>query len=244
MRFVKPSARKVAPSQTSTGVTNTHTSIETAPVRWSDVAANRKSTHPDLAPIKRIIDTYELCGGVLQLLPLKDILRMKRVCRTFNSIINSSAIIQTKLFQKPTSVTPSWVFDSDGVLLTSNEASEYIRKNQAAGCSSNSVRLYAVNSLLLSLVDTSTLETRIGDDSSYTTYYGSPILNISIKRRLRSMPQQASHCSMYLSQPPTTKVRISIEGRKDFMLWEDRRGLPKWFHGTVASPTPSRMTEA
>ena len=40
---------------------------------------------------------------------------------------------------------------------------------------------------------------------------------------------------MFLSQPPVTKVTLEIYGRREFMPWEDRRGLPKWFDGCVCT---------
>ena len=44
------------------------------PVRWSDVAANRQTTHPLAAPISKVLHIVEIVENVLKYVPEKDLL--------------------------------------------------------------------------------------------------------------------------------------------------------------------------
>jgi hypothetical protein len=44
------------------------------PVRWSDVAANRRTTHPLAAPIQKVLHIVEIVESILQYLTEKDLL--------------------------------------------------------------------------------------------------------------------------------------------------------------------------
>lgn len=70
-------------------------------VRWSDVAADRKSTHPDAAPIKSLLGVEELREPVLTYLALQELFRARGVCGTFRNVVDTSPTLQQTLFLKP-----------------------------------------------------------------------------------------------------------------------------------------------
>ena len=96
MRFIKPSARGHRSEKMKSMA---YAFQPVGPVRWSDIAADRKSTHPDVAPIKRILDTAELCENVLKHLPPRDLVRLQRLCRATQAVIESSPALKCTILE-------------------------------------------------------------------------------------------------------------------------------------------------
>lgn len=61
-----------------------------------------------------------------------------------------------------------------------------------------------------------------------------PRLNGGIIDNADSFDTKALCYRMFLTQPPVTKVKISMVGLCRYPEWEDRRGLPKFYEGEVA----------
>ena len=233
MRFIKPSARKVVSAKPSAAPSENDT--PTAPTRWSDVTAGRKSTHPDVAPIKRLLDTTELLELVLGNLPLKDLLVMQRLGRRVREVIRTSSPLQTRLFFRGTKDTcaQGWVFSCDDRLLGGNEAVRYLSNTTTLDPKSLIIKPAIYNSLML---------TKCRDDNDSICFKlrlwylrKEPMsLYERFKLKHKSSVVNATNRSMLLTQPPVTTVNIDIEGKKPYPDWEDRRGLPKWYYGTVA----------
>jgi hypothetical protein len=70
MKFVKSSAQNKAVQTLKQPLIRP----ANQPVRWSDVAANRQTTHPLAAPIQKVLHIVEIVENILQYLPEKDLL--------------------------------------------------------------------------------------------------------------------------------------------------------------------------
>lgn len=81
-------------------------------VHWSDVAASRKSTHPDAAPVKKVLNVTELCEQVLLHLSPSALIHARKVCRTFRNAIDSTPSLQRALFLQvdPALNARSWAY--------------------------------------------------------------------------------------------------------------------------------------
>ncbi|KAK4548757.1 hypothetical protein LTR36_008530 [Oleoguttula mirabilis] len=239
MRFTKPSARKAA--TTSLVSPSSAADTEDEPVRWSDVAASRKSTHPDVAPFKRVLDIFELCEHVLEYVPPKELLGMKRVCRSMNGVITKSPTLQTKLFFRAVPASTPWVVDASHSLLAGAKAVDTIRERDITGIAVQSARAYAYNPFTLSMREHDREAGLIYRFLSYirsgTVCYDYIYLEHHMKSKLHTISEVASCRSMFVSQPSATKVVVEFYGRCEFPPWEDRRGLPKWYRGCVSRPT-------
>lgn len=236
MKFNKPAAGKTLSMRTTAINTVASSSIKSS-VRWSDIAAGRKSTHPDAAPIKPVIDTPELCEMVLAYLELKDLLRMQHVCHAIEKTIKASPALLTRLFLKPVNVADSkpWIIDANHKLLAGDSATEYIKSIKATGAKPRTINPLAYNPLLLSMKNGGVKPVWEFKHNLYNGpgYYDYMYFNFT---NVRYLAAEASCRSMYLSQPPVKKVELEMEGRRDYPPWEDRRGLPKWWYGPVSRP--------
>jgi hypothetical protein len=136
------------------------------PMRWSDVVAGRKSTHPDTAPFARILNTTELLEQDLIQLPPIDLLLAQRLCRTIRKAIQTSPMLQTKLGLRAANykVPESWVIDSKSeALLSGTQAQEYMAKAHGAGESIQTVQPVTINPLIVYRMDdnNATLRTQL-----------------------------------------------------------------------------------
>lgn len=102
------------------------------PKRWSDIAANRKSTHPDAASVLPVINTIELCEHVLSYLSIKDLGLTRGVCRQVKAVVDSSLLLRQNLFLKPRLNNPSWAF-TDSTLLTGTKSDQHMELAKAEG---------------------------------------------------------------------------------------------------------------
>lgn len=210
----------------------------TQPMRWSDVAAGRRTTHPDAAPIKPVLDTAELLEGILQHLPVQDLILAQRICRTVRNNIINSPLLQTKLLMRPdpNSKRRTWLVDYvTREVWTGARAESHVEQ---ADSIARAVEPVIHNSLLFS--------TRSEDDHGLMLYkFRAHSISTSISLRscvreklnLKTLFAQPSCRKMLLSSPPVKEVDMSFSGRCQYLPWEDRRGLPKWFEDTVARRT-------
>lgn len=242
MRFTKRSARDLAASKPQPKTFTTPT--ESEPVRWSDIAASRKSTHPTVAPIKRILETTELCENVLQYIPPRDLVLLRRVCRAINAVINTSPVLQTKLFLKGVSSSENipWVLDRDLGLLAGAQASECIKRSKTApGPAPRTVQVFVYNPLVLSKSysneDRGLLSRLECYDQFEATHQDNLSLRADIKSQLSALSGKASCLAMLLSQPPLTKITVEARGMCEYEPWVDRRGLPRWYNGCIGRKT-------
>jgi hypothetical protein len=236
MRFIKASGRKAISGNPST--VPSEKDPPAVPTRWSDIAADRKSTHPDIAPIKRLLDTTELLELVLGNLPLKDLLVMQRLCRRVREVIKTSSPLQTSFFFRAFKDTSGqgWVLSSNDRLLSGSEAVQYLTKATTSDLKPLIIKPAIYNPLVLTK--------RLDDNNSISFHLRLETLNKerntaycvyeNFKLKPKKPPAEASCRSMLLTQPPVTTVNVEIEGKKSYPDWEDRRGLPKWYYGTIA----------
>lgn len=235
MRFSKPSSRKVGASPPET----VYAAEVTGPIRWSDVAASRKSTHPDAAPIKRILDTTELCENIFECLPSRDLIRMQLLCRTTRAVITASPILQMKLFLKEMTEPLRRVVDLPCKLISVDEASK------CTGPFGRVTPCIVCNPLLFSVNDVgehSRLVSSLDRSVRYpTSWFGHVMIHNSVLNRMHAVLDNASCRAMFLTQPPVMKAVITIEEpiRREYLPWEDTRGLPKWDYGPVTYPLTS-----
>ncbi|KAF7186173.1 hypothetical protein HII31_12510 [Pseudocercospora fuligena] len=248
MRLIKPAA--------SVGTqTNGPTVVRPAgqPVRWSDIAANRKSTHPATAPIKRILDTVELAENVLCYVGPRDLLRIQSTCKSIDALMRTSPTLKKILWQETDDIDEiRWV------LLPAPEGS---RRRQICGGARaqaliaqghdgehtppHGMPVYAINPFVLIPHKSSPdrlkapleqVQWRFDEHLSIGFY--DPGRNATTRsgfkkyEQLSELAKSASIRNMQLSRPPVKKVVVKIEGRCDYMAHEDRRGLPKWYWGT------------
>ena len=109
-----------APAQHSP--TNKATS---APRRYSDITAGRdakdNSTH-----IEKLMYIPELCDEVLDYLSMEELLHATRVCHAFKTNIESSSLIQAKLFLAPDLTMKKLAVSATGTLLSGVKAEQQI----------------------------------------------------------------------------------------------------------------------
>ena len=218
-----------------------HPSNSKVPVRWSDIAAGRKSTHPDAAAIKPILDTAELCENVLKYLSLKDLIKAQLICRSVCSVIKTSPLLRNELFMTPTehSETNVWLFNANRDLFVGKKALQYLDETSANRFKPppRTIQPLVYNPLLFASKwqdDVNSVGHYLDKPVDYPNEYNT--ITLRLRAKLRSLSKDASCRSMFLSQPPVTEVHTFIDGRFYYPEWEDRRGLPKWTIARVAKP--------
>lgn len=115
--------------------TTTHQEVAkppSAPMRYSDVIAKRKSTH-NITSINKLLETFELCEQVLDYLPMKEVLLATRVCRAFKTNIENSSRLQAKLYFAPDLTIKRTALSANGTLLAGRKAEQCINAVEAAG---------------------------------------------------------------------------------------------------------------
>lgn len=119
-------------------------------MRWSDVRATRKSTHPDVAPIQKLFQTVELCEGVLEYLSMTELFRAGQVCRRLQIIIQKSSVLQAKLFLAPELGTKTIAVSSRQTLIAGAKAEEHIAAAEAHKTvkESGEIKLFVLHSAL------------------------------------------------------------------------------------------------
>lgn len=226
-------SKKPATSKTpGTPTTSNSTPAIRASTRWSDIAAGRKSTHPDTAPVKLVLDVFELTQHVLSFLSVMDSLRVRRVCRSFRDVFDQSPKLRHAAFLKadPSFEGEKWVRTADDKLLVGEKAYEYIASREEAGLPVDEFKPLRINLMAFRPPQLQpSVHSRVGD--FFRT--GESILAApdSLLRVDGPINRKSSCRSMFLTQPPTTKVRVTSYGLKRYPDWEDRRGLPKFFEG-------------
>ncbi|GAB7359150.1 hypothetical protein MBLNU230_g5217t1 [Neophaeotheca triangularis] len=223
----KSSGRKPTPGSTIEPAT-----VE-LPIRWSDVAGARKSTHPDVAPIKRILAITEVCEAVLVQLSPIDIVKARVVCKTFRDVVDTSPTIKELLFLvRGKEVTP-WV--------SVNNGSQYYTGKKAAATLATAdnkplkiVRPVIFNPILL-LGSRKTLGLK---DRLETPYSHHPGRNITLGLDMHKQWKWSGSSivsDMYLSYPPVTSIFYSIRGTVESEGNENRGGLPTAYETQLAS---------
>lgn len=234
------SSKKLSPVEsitsgsTSPAAVPPSTPVMRAATRWSDIAAGRKSTHPDAAPIKRILDIPELCEQVLLHLPPRDLIHARGVCHTFRDLIDKTKPLQRALFLQvdQTACAPTCVLNEEGKLLAGETAQKHIKAMGARGIYLTSFPVYAINPLLLDkdIYANDTLDKRTARFAKER--YGHPAF--LLRNHLETgINKEASCWKMKLTCPPITKVKVKFWGRFRHRPWEDRRGLSKSYHDSA-----------
>ncbi|KAK3700978.1 hypothetical protein LTR37_015684 [Vermiconidia calcicola] len=231
MRSTRPSAITASTATQSVPPPASGSTKPSEPMRWSDVAVGRRSTHPDAAPVKRTLDTPELLENVLKYLPPKDLVLMQRLCRAVHATTQSSRALQAALLRKPIrdSDQQPWVYLSTDTMLTGIPAANHITNLKSSGPAPRVVQPHVYNPLLVEPWKLPSLKTFALDSAVGT-------LRLNTNNKIDSLTAKASFRDMFLTQPPVTEVVIVIHGKCYYPSWEDRRGLPKWFSETVATP--------
>ena len=153
-----------------------------------------------------------------------------------HNVINTSLVIQTKLFLRAEPATHPWVFESHDVLLAGEKAAAQVRITAGTTESLYTPQpAYAPHPLLIKQPGDETRMGLVSRLSFFVKYSYSPKLDIvpAIRYCLRNISADASCRAMYITQPPITKISFDIHGRCEYLPWEERRGLQKWFVGTV-----------
>lgn len=221
MLFVRPSVRKAREAAAAAEAQIAEVAVLSPPTYYSDVVASHKSTHPDVLPIKQILETTELCEWVLKYLPLKDLFYIWGLCRATRHCVDHSPTLQTKLFFKVAPSSQPWLLDIPGcTILAGSKASERIDEAKSAGAPpprTTTVHIY--NELLL--------QRDVGKGHSangfiipthivqYTTsgMLGSYPRNLRLRlamKDLLALPQAASCRDMFITHPPVAFARITV----------------------------------
>lgn len=194
------------------------------PVRWSDVVAGRKSTHPDVAPIQRVINITELCENVLDHLPVQDLYRAKRVCRRFTAVINKSTALKPNLFLELRINNVTWVVPDEspclgGSLLAGPKADEYVSEARAGGRPTNQITIFELHPMLnISEYDRSIAFSTDGLTYFMRHYFRNPgVYEMHCEAkfthgRIEDLPTASSLNNMYLSQPPVKQLCLDTSG--------------------------------
>jgi hypothetical protein len=163
---------------------------------------------------------------------------MQRLCRRVRGVIKTSSPLQTNLFFRAAKDTSGrgWVLSSNDRLLSGNEAAQYLNKATTSDLKPLIIKPAVYNPLVLTkhLDDKDSISFRRRLETlskERMTAYG---IYENFKLKHKKPPTEASCRSMLLTQPPVTTVNVEIEGKKCYPDWENRRGLPKWYYGTIA----------
>jgi len=198
------------------------------PVRWSDVVAGRKSTHPAVAPVQSVINITELCENVLIYLSVQDLCRAKRVCRQLNTVINQSSVLKSNLFLEPRVNNTTWVIPSselsscdEGSILAGPKADRYVSEAKSSGMATRELDVLELhpaltvnryhNSLVMFGGMTYFLRHYLSDPEWYFNFCGVEVNNDRID--IANLSVTSSLNNMYLSQPPIKKVFICRNSR-------------------------------
>ncbi|KAK4961314.1 hypothetical protein LTR10_001804 [Elasticomyces elasticus] len=231
--FKKPSARKAVstvPSPPSaTVVTVTHRSIQ-----WSDVAAGRESTHPNVISdrVKRFFAVFEVCEEILAYLGRKDLFRAQFICHIFKDTIVESSKLGRKLFLKPALAkqTSCWAitagdFKSRGRLLAGSKATSAVQEQEEATLVDTdspdtsevespriqSLQPYVLNPFLFHLHPGVKSKTILGTAEEFVAgdLAGSYSTCLTLNKDAYTLTTDMSQ-DMYLTQPPVKEVRLLL----------------------------------
>ncbi|TKA77203.1 hypothetical protein B0A55_02573 [Friedmanniomyces simplex] len=255
--LTKPSARKAVAARSTPKVSEEDTTSKL--VYLPDVAAGRESTHPDTAPmtpVKRVLQTYELCEMVLDCLPLLD-LYAKRICRSVKNTIVSSSKLQIKLFLRPASSKDCkpWLLTTNGHLTAGERAITGPLDASSSVMTPKPLAfdIYALNPLILHANPVGTpwgvvipAQHRAhcsarnaaykASGSSMQIFVSADCYYINDKAGSFKLSTHASCRAMYLSQPPAKEVTLEL--RAEPRDYEDRktgRNVHYWHTGRKAT---------
>ncbi|KAK3639890.1 hypothetical protein LTR56_010220 [Elasticomyces elasticus] len=228
--FTKPSTRKALATKSTPRPVQDEATSELKYL--SDIAAGRKSTHPDSgtwSPAKRVFRTFELCEMVLDKFDLLDLVRAKGICRAVKDTIKASPKLQIKLFLKPAPDKDCrpWVLTIDDHLLAGDKALQAVKhESKDPTVKPLPINIYAFSPIFFHVCQTcaphgvfipaermaraAARNVTIGIDSK--TSFQPNRYHINDEREWSSFKpgKTASCCSMYLSQPPAREVALIL----------------------------------
>ncbi|KAK5168379.1 uncharacterized protein LTR77_006949 [Saxophila tyrrhenica] len=212
MRYIKPAAGGSIAIHTLPPATFD----SSVPQLWSDVAASRKSTHPD-APVKQVFRTFELLENILLYLEPKDILRIQRTCRTLEEVTTNSPPLQRKLFLAPDEKlnVPDW-YDADphhaehlwqDSVLTGKPAHDHLATSLARKVDPVPYPTVVFNTLIL------TYDLNNTTDLTISVHSGHDLENrkfdcLEPVHWIHDLPRDAGCRKMFLTHPPVTHVVV------------------------------------
>jgi hypothetical protein len=208
-----------------------------SPVSRSDVTENHICRHPAAAPISRILPVAELCESILHHLSFHDLIRVQLVCRDLNAAIKSSPICQTTLFFRPTlnNSIGEWVADYKNRLFTGKDAQPYLEKIRNGSRNYNAVRPHLCNPMLSSPRHghicnsrSKRLAVAVGINDHIDRPHHSHEYFEFQGKLTRNLEAHFSCRSMFLTQPPVTRIELEPVGRCEHTRREDSYLRPGW----------------
>lgn len=180
--------------------------IPPGPKRWSDITASRQSTHPSLSASNRLFGTYELCEQILNCLPMKEVVRATRVCRSIKEVVGNSTRLQTKLFILPDSKAKTFAVSDSRTLLSGLRAEQHIAATEAGGKGkTGEVALFVFHPLL---------------SVSYTArrFKQAGMVQFAINHVEANHSRRGEQRQVTISNPRIVKQRLNISTISDMLL--------------------------
>jgi len=193
----------------------------------SSAAALRKTNLLGGGSAKRVLDIAELCEQVLTYLPLRNLLKARKVCRSFRDSIDSSPKLQHALFFKkamPATDQPVWVVEKDQSLVIGEEALARIEEAEQTGTSLSKLQVFGINPLLFRTPPAVLLRNHVMQSRSHCkNHEGSRVMFGSSFIAFRgtcfeqyegihSLDEIAICRGMLLGHPPVTKIMMEFSG--------------------------------
>lgn len=208
-----------------------------SPANRRNVAETRSSCHRAVGPISRILSITELCESILQHLSFHDLIQVQLVCRDLNAAIKSSPACQTTLYLRPTlnNDTDEWVADYKNRLFVGDDARPYLEKIRSGSRNYNAVRPLICNPMLLSPRHDDIRKSRskiiavavgINDhiDRPHHAHEHFEFAN----HMIHNLKTHYSCRSMFLTQPPVTRIELEPVGRCEHTRRQDAYLRPGW----------------
>ena len=201
-------------------------------------AAYHNSSSPSMpAPIAKILAVPELCEIILQYLTFDELIPAQLVCRGLIAVIRGSIELQRILFLMPALPTKDsqWVTDYKNRLRIGKEARPFLEKMESGSKNYNAVTPLICNPLLSSrrhdyIKQSRSPSTAIAvsiNDHVDRPHHAHEYFEFKIDKFWMSQPYHSCR-SMFLTQPPVTRVDCEPAGRCEHTRRETAYLNPGW----------------
>lgn len=166
---------------------------------------------------ERVLKTTELREQVLTHLPILDVVRARGVSRKFCDTIDSSPVLQNKMYLKVfDSEAKIWVSAEDCTPEKEHEAKVYFNRTKPSDAQDRALEVVTINPLLL--VQDYGCKATVLLLCDYARAWlqlsmGTDPMRFGLASEIKAEPilrmnQSALYRDMFLTMPPTTKVRL------------------------------------
>lgn len=178
------------------------------PSQQSVPAAESTNSHPDTAPVQKVIGTFELCEQILADLTCIELGRARRVCRQFCAVIDKSPTLRKELYLDAR-VDNSIAACHEFMLARGSKARLLISKTASSDMPAKEITLYELHPVLKHHDHQTFLELgfRAREENSYLVFIKS-----FTRTCITQIPRDSALNDMYICQPPIQDVVVSIKG--------------------------------